>query len=193
MEPVTRKGRERREQILGAAMEAFAVHGSRGVSLASVASTVGITEQGVMHYFPTKVHLLLGVLERRDERDAEHFGSLVEGGLSLLEVLIEVIRANAAEPELATLYGVLMAESVDPGHPAHDWFAARNERVRGQLAMGLAESQRNGELRADLDPDAVASQIIALYDGLAMQHALASGQFDVVAVFEAFIRAATVD
>ena len=107
------------------------------------------------------------------------------------EILVEIIRANAAQPELATLYGVLMAESVDPGHPAHDWFAARNERVRRQLGAGLAQAQRSGELRADLDPHAVASQIIALYDGLAMQHALAAGQFDVVAVFEAFIRAAT--
>jgi AcrR family transcriptional regulator len=187
--PVSNKGRRRREQILTAAMEAFAVHGSRSVSLASIAQTVGITEQGVMHYFPTKVHLLLGVLERRDERDTHHFLRLAqEDGLSLLEVLVEVMRFNATEPELATLYGVLMAESVDPDHPAHAWFAARSERVRQQIADGLAQAQRTGEVRADLDPQAVASQIIALFDGLAMQRALAAGELDVVSVFEAYIR-----
>jgi AcrR family transcriptional regulator len=187
--PASRKGRERREQILAAAMEAFAVHGSRSVSLASIAQTVGITEQGVMHYFPTKVHLILGVLERRDERDRDHYGGLVEAGLSLPEVLVEVMRSNSAdEPELATLYGVLMAESVDPDHPAHAWFAARNDRVRQQLAEGLALSQGAGELRADLDPEVVASQVIALFDGLAMQRVLAAGELDVVAVFEAYIR-----
>ena len=67
--PTTQKGRERREQILDAAAEAFAVQGYRNVSLASIAPVVGITAQGVMHYFPTKTDLLLGVLERRKERE----------------------------------------------------------------------------------------------------------------------------
>jgi AcrR family transcriptional regulator len=178
----------RREQILSAAMEAFAVHGSRSVSLASIAQRVGITEQGVMHYFPTKVHLVLGVLERRDEVDAQRFGALVEQGAPLLEVLIEVMRYNAEDSELAALYSVLMAESVDPEHPAHEWFAARNARVREQLAAGLGEAQRTGAVRADVDPHRVAAQIIALFDGLALQRALAQGRLDVVAVLEDYIR-----
>jgi AcrR family transcriptional regulator len=186
--PASRKGRMRREQILIAAMEAFAVHGSRSVSLASIAQRVGITEQGVMHYFPTKVHLVLGVLERRDEVDAQRFGALARQGTPLLELLIEVMRYNAEDSELATLYSVLMAESVDPEHPAHDWFAARNARVREQLAAGVGEAQRTGAVRADVDPHRVAAQIIALFDGLALQRALAHGQLDVVAVLEDYIR-----
>src|SRR3954464_3557520 len=103
--PKTQKGRERREQILDAAMVAFAVQGSRSVSLASLAPAVGISEQGLMHYFPTKVHLLLGVLQRRDERDTQRFTALGEAGLPLLSTMLEVMRANTAEPQLATLYG----------------------------------------------------------------------------------------
>lgn len=187
--PASRKGRLRREQIVAAAMEAFAAHGSRSVSLASIARQVGLTEQGVMHYFPTKVHLVLGVLERRDELDAEHLGGLVREGMSLLEILVEIARHNAEEaPELSTLYSVLMAESVDPQHAAHDWFAERNARVREQLASGIAEAQRTGQVRAELDPHAVACQIVALYDGLAVQRALADGELDVVAAFEAYVR-----
>jgi AcrR family transcriptional regulator len=186
--PVSRKGRMRREQILSAAMEAFAVHGSRSVSLASIAQRVGITEQGVMHYFPTKVHLVLGVLKRRDEVDEQRFSALAEQGMPLFEILIEVMRYTAEESELATLYSVLMAESVDPEHPAHDWFAARNARVREQLAAALGEAQRTGAVRADVDPHRVAPQIIALFDGLALQRALAQGRLDVVAVLEDYIR-----
>ena len=58
------------------------MHGFRSVSLASLAPVVGITEQGVMHYFPTKVHLLLGVLERRDERDTQRFTAIAQQGLA---------------------------------------------------------------------------------------------------------------
>ena len=169
-------------------MEAFAVQGSRSVSLASIARAVGITEQGVMHYFPTKVDLVLGVLERRDERDVEQFGRLAEAGMPLLDVLVAAARQIAEEPGLATLYGVLMAEAVDPEHPAHGWFAERNERVREQIGFGLAEAQGKGEVRADVDPTAAASQMIALLDGLALQRALAAGELDVASIFEDYVR-----
>lgn len=186
--PTTKKGLERREQILDAATRVFATQGSKSVSLASIAALVGITEQGVMHYFPTKVDVLVGVLERRDERDTERFGGLFRQGLSMLDVLVEVMRGLAGDAHLATLHTVLMAESIDPDHPAHDWFARRNARVREQLELGLIAGRRAGELRADLDPHAVASQIMSLMDGLPAQRALAGGALDTVAIFEAFIR-----
>ena len=185
--PKSRKGRARREQILDAAMEAFAVQGFRSVSLASLAPAIGITEQGVMHYFPTKVHLLLGVLERREARDTERFTALAQQGLPQLSLMIEVMRSNASEPHLSTLYSVLMAESVDPDHPAHHWFVERNARVRRQLGEAMAMAMRNGELRQDLDPEAVGAHMVAVFDGLATQRALAE-DFDMVAVFTDYIR-----
>ena len=45
----------------------FTAHGFRGASLDAVAAAVGISRQGVLHYFPSKTNLLLGVLELRDE------------------------------------------------------------------------------------------------------------------------------
>ena len=186
--PKTRKGRERYEQILDAAMQAFAVQGSRSVSLASLAPGIGISEQGLMHYFPTKVHLVIGVLERREEQDRERFTALAEQGMPLLDLLVEVIRVRAAEPQLATLYSVLMAESVDPDHPAHEWFAARNERDRLEMGAAFAMAQRNGEMRQDLDPEAVAAHLIAIVGGLMTQRALASEALDVVSIFEQYIR-----
>ena len=191
--PKTRKGRERYEQILDAAMQAFAIQGSRHVSLASLAPGVGISEQGLMHYFPTKVHLVIGVLERREEQDRQRFTALAEQGMPLLDLLVEVIRARAAEPQLATLYGVLMAESVDPDHPAHEWFAARNERVRLEMGAAFAMAQQNGEMRQDLDPEAVAAHLIAIVGGLMTQRALASEALDVVSIFEQYIQSLTPD
>ena len=60
--------------------------------------------------------------------------------------------------------------------------------MREQLAAGLGEAQRTGAVRADVDPHRVAAQIIALFDGLALQRALAQGRLDVVAVLEDYIR-----
>jgi AcrR family transcriptional regulator len=188
--PTTQKGRERREQILDAAAEAFAVQGYRNVSLASIAPVVGITAQGVMHYFPTKTDLLLGVLERRKERDTVHFTSMLrELGITLPDLLIEVMRHNVEdEPGLATLDAVIGAESVDPAHPTHGWYAARNERLRRDLAVGVEQSKAAGEMRADLDASAIAAQILAMLDGLILQWALEPGSLDVVAAMREYVR-----
>ena len=189
--PKTQKGRERRELILDAAAEAFAIHGYRNVSLATIAPAVGVTAQGAMHYFPTKTHLLLGVLERRKERDTVHFRALREElGLTLPDLLVEVMRHNVEdEPGLATLDAVIAAESVDPEHPTHGWYAARNGRLREQLAAAVEMSQAaGGEMRADLDATAVSAHIIAMLDGLILQWALAPGTLDVVAAMREYVR-----
>ena len=66
----TPEGREQRERILRAAFERFAAHGYRGTSLDAVAAAVGISRQGVQHYVTSTLHLMLGVIELRDEEPA---------------------------------------------------------------------------------------------------------------------------
>ena len=60
---------ERREQILAAALSLIAVSGYDGVSLEDFANAAGITKAGLLHYFSSKEHLLVAVLERRDQLD----------------------------------------------------------------------------------------------------------------------------
>ena len=190
--PKTRKGRARRDQILETATRYFAVQGYRNVSLAAIAEQVGITEQGAMHYFPTKEHLLTGVLEYRDARDRERWTRLQQERpeLTLLDAIAAIMAHNVEdEPGLATLYSVLMAESVDPLHGAHDWFRRRNLRMREELAGAVVESQGRNEIRADLEPADVAAQMIAMFDGLALQWSLDPERVDAVAAMRSFTHA----
>src|SRR5690625_5505255 len=61
-------GTAARARILRAATEAFSEHGYRGASLAAIGRSIDMTQQGVLYHFPTKVSLLLAVLEERDRR-----------------------------------------------------------------------------------------------------------------------------
>ena len=61
-------GQAARERILDAATTAFGEHGYRGASLASIGRSIQMTQQGVLYHFPTKVALLLAVLEERDRQ-----------------------------------------------------------------------------------------------------------------------------
>ena len=76
MSPRTRKngtprGERSKETILEAALPLFARQGYRGASLASIASAAGLTQPGLLHHFPSKEELLLGLLDWRDRDDGK--------------------------------------------------------------------------------------------------------------------------
>ena len=185
--PKTRKGQQRRAELLEAAAKAFAVQGYRKVSLASLAAEVGITEQGAMHYFPTKEHLLVGVLDAYDLADEEGYRQATESASTLVDGLLAAMRHRLEHHrQTATLISVLMAESVDPTHAAHTWFVDRNRRMRENVTHMLTVAQERGELRADIDVPALATQQVALFDGLVVQWTLDPEAFDVITVIERF-------
>ena len=181
------KGRERRDAILAAANEVFAERGFRGASLATIAKRVGLSEPGLLHHFSSKEELLLELLKLRDQHDDQRIAEAIEAHVGALEVLLELCRQNAERPGLIRLFTILAAESVDDDHPAHEWFRDRYRVRREETARGLAAAQRDGRIDPDLDVDAAASQILALFDGLQIQWLQDPGSVDMVAVFEDFL------
>ena len=94
--------------------------------------------------------------------------------------LLALAERHEADPTFIRLFTVLVAESVDPEHPAHAWFVARYERVRASLAERFALEQARGEIRPELDPVMLARQVIAMFDGIQLQYLLAGGALDLV-------------
>jgi AcrR family transcriptional regulator len=181
------KGRERRDAILVAANEVFATRGFRGASLATIAKRVGMSEPGLLHHFASKEELLLELLKLRDQHDDERIAEARAAHAHVLDVLLELCRQNEERPGIVRLFTILAAESVDDDHPAHDWFLARYGERRSILTDRLANAQREGTVDADLDPESVASQILAMFDGLQLQWLLDPEAVDMTAVFEDFL------
>jgi AcrR family transcriptional regulator len=174
---VTPEGREQRERILRAAIELFTAHGFRGASLDRVAAAVGISRQGVLHYFPSKTHLLLGVLDLRDEETAAQAGERAEEGTSFGANLLALVEHNQRNPDMTRLFTVLAGESAAPEHPGNERFRERYRMVRDGLAQGVRES---GEFDPSLDDTVVATLIAAVMDGLQLQFLLEPGAVDMV-------------
>src|SRR3954462_2965575 len=123
-----------REQVVGVAMDEFAARGYRGASLDMIGAKIGVPRQALLHYFPSKVKLLLAVLELREQQDAERFIELAaQHGWSFPDLFPAVIRYYAEQPALTRLHTVLAAEAVDPEHPAHEWFVDRYRRIRAWM------------------------------------------------------------
>lgn len=163
-------GRASRQAILAAALDVFAERGHRGTSLTEIASRVGMTQPGLLHHFGTKDELLLQVVREREERSKQAVvDHLSPGSLRIqqaIEALAEVNEHAAVEQLLLT---TLSAEAVPDDHPLHEYFVRRYRQNRDDLAESLRRAQADGVIKLDVDPAAIAKEIIATLDGLRLQ------------------------
>lgn len=164
-----RRGAEQRVAIVNAAIEVFAEHGFRGAALAEVAERVDLTPAGILYHFGSKDALLLAVIAERDRRLGDVMVELLNTGhFESYRGVVRFAEISEEEPGLATLHTVLQIESLQPGHPAHDYFQARSKSLHELNQLALEEAQRNGEIRADVDCAAKAREIVAYLEGAAV-------------------------
>lgn len=162
-----------------AAVDVFAERGYRGASLAEIAQRVGMTQPGLLHHFPTKDELLVAVVNEREAENDRGLRDLLSRGGPLLPQAIEVLAVlNRRAPIQQRLFTTLSAEAIPAGHPLHDYFVGRYRRYAGQLAEELRAGQQRGEVRDDVDADAVAREIMATLDGLHLQWLLDPDRVD---------------
>lgn len=167
------KGVAKREEILLTALDVIATRGYRRASVRELADAVGLSQAGLLHYFDSKEELFTAVLRKRDEVDAAALlraASLDELDASeMVGAYLQVIRHNAEVPGLVHLYAALSAESVDAGHPAHEYFTQRYGNMRRYFGAAIRTLQARGVLLPTIDPDSFAVSLIALADGLQVQ------------------------
>jgi AcrR family transcriptional regulator len=163
------KGRIRREDILTAAVAVYAEAGYHGSSLREIARRVGITNAGLLYYFPTKEALLAAVLERRDAEDTEREQLSVPPGLDALRRLVALAAYNVRHPGIVDLYSRLAAEAVAVDHPAHDYFERHYRLARRYAVESFKVLAGLGELRGGVDAEHAGLSFIALMDGLQVQ------------------------
>ncbi len=193
-EPAPRRRRltpeQRRAEIITEATRLVSERGYNGISLQTVADACGMSVPGLLHYAGTKDGLLVAVLEHRDQVDLEvaGFTSAAASHVSPRAVLDALMEHNAGQREIVRLYTVLNAESLNPAHPAHEYFTRRYlesfERLRALLSTHYA------------DADALARDVIAAMDGVQLQWLRFPAEVDLVeawrrqadAIFAAAVR-----
>ncbi|MFF4776514.1 TetR/AcrR family transcriptional regulator [Microtetraspora fusca] len=185
---VRRRGarENRREEILLAALDVFAQRGYTGASIASIAERVGLSQQGVLHYFPSKDRLLAEVLRLRDERNLDVLVLPGEGGAITLETVAGLVEYNAQRPGIVQSFTVLSAESVIEDHPARNFFKERYGTSRAWMAE-VIRAELGDELPAGLTPEQAAPLMFAVMDGLQLQWLLAPDEIDMPGLFRAFL------
>ncbi|MGI5454476.1 TetR/AcrR family transcriptional regulator [Streptomyces sp. CA-249302] len=174
------RSEERRAEIVRAALEVIAERGYRGASLAAVAERVGLTQQGLLHHFPTKEALLVAVLEERDQWDA------VPATQWRVDLLASLVEYNAMRPGIIQTFSALLGESVTEGHPARGYFTDRYRQVRESMAAVL-RTEYGDRLPNGLTPERTAPLLVAVMDGLQYQWLLDPESVDMPGAFRDFL------
>lgn len=160
------KGLAKREEILNTALEVIARTGYGRTSVRELASAVGLSQAGLLHYFASKEELFAEILLKRDRVD--HDRSEPEAG-SEIAALASIVRHNAEVPGLVQLYARFSVEATEPGHAAHEAFVRRYAEIRALLSDEITTRQQAGTRSPELDARKVANLLIAVSDGLQTQ------------------------
>ncbi len=154
----------RRQQVLDAAIRAFAQRGYAGASTQAIAASIGVGEPTLYRYFPSKRQLFLAAYDRCSTDVLARWRRLAEESESPLAALARIgdwyVRELRARPDDLLLRYRSLSHTDDPEISA---------RVRSNYRETLAfvedlyaQARARGEVDASLDPRAQAWLFVGL-------------------------------
>lgn len=174
------------QRVLDSTLEVIRTEGYRPGSYARVAVRAGLTPAELEALYPDERVLLVEAMRHRDALGAESMPDATVDGRGLLQSFLDIVRYNVTTPGTVELFTMLAAASTSPEHPGHDYFRERYAWLRGMVEDALDELEQEGELRRRADPQVVATQALALLDGLQVQWLLDRGAIDMERLMREF-------
>lgn len=152
-------------------MDVFWRKGYRGTTPQDLVDALGIGKGSLYNAFGSKRELFGLALDRYRDRQAVLIDEvLAEPGLikqRLASAMNLMIDMNAAEPDRRGCLAVnTAAELAGADRPATEQVRAMFERTTGSFLIAIRLGQATGEIRGDLDPEAVATHLLTTLVGL---------------------------
>jgi AcrR family transcriptional regulator len=161
----------RRSQILDAAWSCFALKGYHQTTMQDICEESGLSPGAIYRYFDSKDDILRAINERSQEigrNVVEQARSLSGGPLDTLSVIGQTMLATFADPmfETTTRINIEVWPEI-----------IRSKSLRGNLRKELtfwrnvvsgllAEAKKQGQLKAEVDPESLAALLICAWEGL---------------------------
>ena len=174
MPKVDEEHRERRRrQISEGARRAFARWGYEGATVPRLEQETGLSRGAIFSYYPSKLDLFVALAE--------------EGQQRLLRIWLDegfegVLRDAAANPDWLSM-NLDVPRMLRDDEQLRERWQRFNPTLQAELTQRFAEQQERGELRSDLEIDALGNFHGAVLDGLAV-HIAAGFPVDVEGTLE---------
>lgn len=162
----------RREELADAALRLLARSGIRSVTTRAVAEEAGWSPGALSHYFDSHNDLLVHALRRAVQRQADYVRGAIQGSdHDPLERLRLLMRASLPVDErsisLLRIFLIFYAEAGDDSETS-DEVREYLRSWRRSVTRLIVAAQDAGQISSELDPVDLASDLIALADGLAI-------------------------
>jgi AcrR family transcriptional regulator len=183
---------EKAKRIIEAMRASVGTRGAAGSTFDQVARQAGVSRGLLHYYFGSKERLLVEVVRH----DCEVRIAAMDAGLAQADSLDAVVAALAQQLQAfvadapgsqAVVYEMLSASRRSEEIRAE--LAELYRRWRAHLADSLREKERQGVVSLQAEPEAVASVLFALGDGMGLQ-LISDPDWDSDAAFELGIRTA---
>lgn len=160
------KGTARRRLILETATRLIARNGSRGTTLAQIAHESGVSQPGLIYYFPTKEDLLNAALDERDAVEEAALWPEDDADSDLFDTIVASVQGWAAAPDAVGMHTVLVAENVGQDGALRPRLSERYHATVDRFTRLLLAAQERGTVTSAVDARNKAMEIIAFLNGL---------------------------
>ena len=169
----------RRQQILDAARRCFSRDGFHNTTTADIVRESGVSQGTLYLYFTTKDDIILALSD--DRHQAEAFVSALakseQDPIEGLALLLELYGASLSDPHKVDVRRVGVqgwAEALrNPGVLAR--METNIAAVRQGIIRMIERGQADGLIRPEVEPEAVARVLVAIFQGLTLQATLHGG------------------
>jgi AcrR family transcriptional regulator len=164
----TRKGAATRAFLLRTAAEVFARRGYSATTMNDLITASGLAKGAFYFHFRSKAELALSVLDEEQSRIAERVRdrmSLLDSAAGQLRALVPtMLELLTSEPRAWSLYR--LSRELHTDDAVDDRACRAMTHWVGVVTDIVARAQADGDVRADLDPAALATVIVGAFDGI---------------------------
>jgi TetR/AcrR family fatty acid metabolism transcriptional regulator len=168
-----RRGGDKRERILRAAVRVFARSGFYAARVSEVAKAAGVADGTIYLYFQSKDELLVSLFEDRVERLLaylrEELPKLGGAPVKLRRIIELQLGLLEGERDLAEVITIILRQSTKL---MKEYAAPKFTAYLDAIARVVAEGQEAGDFRPDVSPHLVARATFGALDGIALTWAL---------------------
>ena len=175
-------------RMVEAAIELLSEAGVQGTTLVAIGERSGYSRGLATHHFGSKAGLFHTVLKRLSAAWSRKLTRALAGrtGLEAIEIAIDTHLAHVLRhPEYIRVQYILWGAAIDPSSEFKPNVTEFMQIQRESVASWIADGQRAGEIRPELDPERLAEQYYGALIGINQQWQV-SPDFDLRAAYADF-------
>lgn len=153
--------------MIEAATALIAERGSRALTLAQVGEAAGYSRGIVSHHFGSRENLLRAVMRHAQAFDLPDAGE--SAGAWLADMVRAYLKNVTNHRPAARAFLQMWGEAIAADPVLMPLYAEQDASFRRLLADKVREGIRDGSVRANADPEAMAVSLLGLLRGIALQ------------------------